>query len=521
MTGTPGSWRVLAILAMGLAIVVGLVLVLVIPIVLLALLCVAFAVITLLIVPASRRPPLPPLSDREIAALGPLPTATVVIAGRDEAAVIPHLLADLGSQDHCDQDGRARFEVIVVDDRSIDGTGIIARDAAVAAGIGDVTRLVRRGPPHDAPTGPRPDAPTWPRSVASTGPRPEAPTGPHPEAQTGVPPRPGTGSFAVSHARATAFLPELPDLPLADGKGAALSATGPDDYRGEFVVVLDADARIAPDYLRRAASYFARGAGAMTARRRTLRHRPAGWFWAQLEAAQADEQDADGEIQRGRWASGGCSEFRGNGIMVRTELLAAAGGWHEHALCEDLDLSSRIAVLGERVGWALDVAAWEEPVLDLGALRRQRLRWGMGIIRRELELTLPVLRSPRLSLRAKADYLAYSAQTVLPVSLLAALVGGAVAGTWPSLLLLFATYLGPGAVLAGDSLRWEGLSGAHSLPERLARSMRLLVFSGLWIPVFTASWPLVAFGRGPVRYSKTEHSGAPAGFRPGSHDGVR
>jgi 1,2-diacylglycerol 3-beta-glucosyltransferase len=461
MNGTPFTWRLVALAILAGSVALGLALVLVVPILLLAGLCIVFAAITLSLAPASRRPPLAPLSDAEIARMGPLPAATVLVAGRDEAAVIAHLLADLGAQDHRDPDGTPRFEVLVIDDRSTDGTGQVAAEAASLAGIGGITRVIRRGAP------------------------------------------PGQGP-----------LPGVP--PLFDGKGAALSATAPAEYRGSFVAVLDADARIGPDYLRRAASYFARGAAGMTARRRTLRHRPPGWARRQLEAAQADEQDADGEIQRGRWSSGGCSEFRGNGILVRRDLLAAVGGWHPHALCEDLDLSTRLAILGARVGWALDVVAWEEPVLDLGGLRRQRCRWGMGIIRRELELTLPLLASRRLPPWAKLDYLAYSAQTVLPVSLGAAFVAGVLTGAWPALLLLFGTYLAPGATLAADALRWEGLRGLGAVPERVLRAARLLAFSALWIPVFAAAWPLVAFGGGALRYEKTAHMGAPAGFRPGT-----
>jgi hypothetical protein len=82
-----------------------------------------------------------------------------------------------------------------------------------------------------------------------------------------------------------------------------------------------------------------------------------------------------------------------NWRLVRRALLSAAGGWHEDALCEDLELSSQLAILGQRVGWAADVVAWEEPVLDLGALRRQRCAGGDRIIRRELELTTPCSRA--------------------------------------------------------------------------------------------------------------------------------
>jgi hypothetical protein len=40
------------------------------------------------------------------------------------------------------------------------------------------------------------------------------------------------------------------------------------------------------------------------------------------------------------------------------------------------------------------------------------------------------------------------------------------------------------------------------------------LFSAHWLPAFVVGWSRVALGRGPVRYSKMEHRGAPAGWRP-------
>lgn len=57
----------------------------------------------------------------------PLPGITVVIPVRNEAANLPHLLADLSRQDYSD------FEVIVADDSSTDATAALARAYAKTA----------------------------------------------------------------------------------------------------------------------------------------------------------------------------------------------------------------------------------------------------------------------------------------------------------------------------------------------------------------------------------------------------
>ena len=388
---------------------------------------------------ASRRPPIPPGGS---GGTGSAPaTFTVIVAARDEAAVLPGLIADLGAQDHRSAEGRPYFELIVVDDRSTDGTPQAALRAAGAAGLGAVTRLIRR-----------------------------------------------SGA----------------DLP--DGKGAALTAVPQDAPHGDYIVVLDADARIGPAFLATLAAYAAAGAEAITVRRRILDPDA-----SELAGAQADEQTADGEIQRGRWALGGCSEFRGNGIVVRRDLLAAVGGWRAEALTEDLDLSSRIAAQrGLNVAWAIDAEIWEQPVGTWRELWRQRVRWAEGSIRRALEHGPAVIRSERLSPRARLDFAAYVGQLAAPPVVLGALAGALTTGRTRAAMSLIGAYAAVAAGLGFDALRWERRPDGSplSLSERLRRAVRLALFGTVWLAaVPTAMWRL-ATRQGAVVYDKMAHDGA-------------
>jgi hypothetical protein len=395
------------------------------------------------ILAASRRPPISPDPAPLDPAAPPL-TISVVVAGRDEANVLPQLVADVAAQDHRDRDGRPRFELVVVDDRSVDGTAEAVRAAATAHGIADVTTIIRRDGDH-----------------------------------------------------------------LPDGKGAALTAAQPDRCRGDVVLVLDADARIGPGFLSLLAAYVAAGADAVTARRRIL-HADASW----LAGAQADEQTADGELQRGRWASGGCSEFRGNGIAIRRSLLAAAGGWRASALTEDIDLSSRIAAgHGTTVAWALDLEAWEEPVRTWRGLWRQRLRWSEGAIRRLIEHGPAVVASRRLSVRARLDFAAYAGQLLAPPVILGAAAGAILSGNTGAAVALVLTYLAAGGALAFDALRWESSPAGDPLPflERLGRAVRAALFGSIWLAAVPGALWRLGTRRGRVQYDKMAHVGVDLG----------
>lgn len=386
---------------------------------------------------ASRRPPITP---RPLSGAGAPPTFTIIIAARDEAAVLPQVIADLGAQDHRSAEGRPFFELVVVDDRSTDGTPQAALRASAAAGLGGVTRLIRRAGP---------------------------------------------------------------DLP--DGKGAALTAISAEICHGDYILVLDADARVGPNFLSTLAGYAAAGAEAITGRRRII-----GADRSHLAGAQADEQTVDGEIQRGRWALGGCSEFRGNGIVVRRDLLATVGGWRAEALTEDLDLSSRIAAqTGGTVAWAIEAEVWEEPVGTWSELWRQRVRWAEGAVRRALEHGPAVIRSERLSPGAKLDFAGYVAQLGAPPLMIGALAGALATGRNRAALALLTAYGSAATGLAFDALRWETrLDGwPLSISERLGRSLRLALFGVVWLAAVPAALLRVGARQGPVIYDKMAHHG--------------
>jgi 1,2-diacylglycerol 3-beta-glucosyltransferase len=397
-----------------------------------------FAIWAVIVAASSRAPRLDPAATGPPSLAQdspPLPPVDVVIPARDEASAMPQLLRDLGAQDHRDLDGRPRFTVIIVDDRSTDGTAMVAAAAADRAGLGRYFHIVSR------PPGARPD-----------------------------------------------------------GKGAALAAVPRSLLGGAAIVVLDADARIAPDFLRRAAAWVAGGTPAITARRR-VRHGEAG----HLAAAQAAEQTMDGLQLRGRAAFGGFGELRGNGMVLTPAVLYSAGGWPAGSLTEDLELSMRLAAQGVPVAWGSDLVAWEAPTATIAALCRQRLRWAEGSVRRFFLLLLVVLASEDLPTAAKIDLVGSAAQLVLPQFLAGVALGGIRQRDLTVPVVLGGVYVGVATGLTWVALGQEARFDGRVMPARarLARSALGGSIGTLWLIAVPLAQARIVIQKGPTTFAKT------------------
>lgn len=315
----------------------------------------------------------------------------------------------------------------------------------------------------------------------------------------------GTAKVAAAAARRAGLGPwfhivSRPPGARPDGKGAALSAVPRSLLGGEAVVVLDADARIAPDFLNRSAAWVAMGTPVVTARRR-VRHAEAGW----LAAAQATEQTLDGLQLRARAVLGGYGELRGNGMVVSRTALDRAGGWPAGSLTEDLELSMRLAARGVPIVWAADLVASEAPTATVAALGRQRLRWAEGSIRRLFLLMPAVLRSTNLPPAAKVDLAGSAAQLILPQFLVGAALGGIRRRSLALPLSLGGMYVGVAIGLCWVGLGDEAVFDDRPMPRR-ARLVRSLIggsFGTLWLVMVPVALARVATCPGPTTFEKT------------------
>ena len=181
--------------------------------------------------------------------------------------------------------------------------------------------------------------------------------------------------------------------------------------KGEAILVFDADATVEPDFLKKLVPILEpTDVGAVQARK-IIRNKDVNI----LTRCQNNEYTMDTQLQVGRDAIKGAVELRGNGELIKREALEDIGGWNNETITDDLDMSTRLHIKGWDIRFCPDACVYEEGIVYLFPLFRQRRRWLEGTIRRYLEYSWQAMWSKKMSLRAQFDMAMYITEFIMPM----------------------------------------------------------------------------------------------------------
>ena len=285
------------------------------------------------------------------------------------------------------------------------------------------------------------------------------------------------------------------------GKSGALNAALA-QTQGEWLLILDADAQLAEDQLERLIPFASGGGWSAVQMRKAVNNAEDNW----LTRVQAMEMAFDSQIQQGRLAGGGVAELRGNGQLLRRDLLEACGGFNEETVTDDLDLSFRLLLHEARIGILWNPPVQEEAVETLQALWKQRQRWAEGGLQRFLDYW-PGLLSSRLTLAQRRDLVSFFLlQYALPVVSWSDLITSVLSRTSPAYWPLSIVAFGVSGVAY-----WRGCRRASDGPDLpqpdLFNLLLGIAYLSHWFVVIP--WVTLRMALRPKRlvWAKTSHRG--------------
>jgi 1,2-diacylglycerol 3-beta-glucosyltransferase len=282
------------------------------------------------------------------------------------------------------------------------------------------------------------------------------------------------------------------------GKSGALNAVFP-LTRGDIVLICDGDAQVPANFLQQTIPLFQeRKIGAVQVRK-TISNRDAN-VWTRC---QQMEMSCDSFLQTHRIATGGMAELRGNGMLVRREVLEQCNGWNEDTVTDDLDLTFKLYLLGTEIVFVTDTPIQEEGVTTGKNLWHQRCRWAEGGYQRYLDygsqfFSLGWTQGIDLALFFLLEFL-------LPIALIPDLLWTLFYDhhpvIWPLQLLL-------GVILTVAFIvglyQFQGLRGGALLWATIQGSLYMLH----WIPVMIVTTLRLCVHPQTLNWLKTERQGA-------------
>lgn len=278
--------------------------------------------------------------------------------------------------------------------------------------------------------------------------------------------------------------------------------------KGEAILVFDADARIKPDFIKNLLPKLdPEDVGAVQARK-VISNRNDNF----LTRCQDNEMALDTHFQIGRDAVKGAVELRGNGELIKRKALEDIGGWNNYTITDDLDMSTRMQIKGWDIRFCPEVSVYEEGVMEIVPLIRQRRRWIEGSIRRYLENFWAVLFSKDMSLRVSLDMTAYICEFILPFWFFSEIgfqifryikydENQVLSSLALSVLIFFFFWTG----LLYSLRKYNHLKPMENLRQSFETCVYLLV---LWFPIVTFIVFKIIFTKKTMDWGKTQHGTA-------------
>ena len=214
-------------------------------------------------------------------------------------------------------------------------------------------------------------------------------------------------NLEAKHEQVRALIREKDAFP---GKSAVLNDALKMAH-GEAILVFDADATVEPDFLNKLVPNLEPADVGAVQARKIIRNKDVNF----LTRCQNNEYTFDTYLQVSRDAIKGAVELRGNGELIKRQALEDIDGWNNYTITDDLDMSTRLHIKGWDVRFCPDACVYEEGIVYVFPLFRQRRRWLEGTIRRYLEYFGAAMKSKKMSLRARLDMAVYITQFIMPL----------------------------------------------------------------------------------------------------------
>lgn len=281
--------------------------------------------------------------------------------------------------------------------------------------------------------------------------------------------------------------------------------------KGDAILVFDADATVEPDFLNKLIPHLEPADVGAVQARKIIRNKDVNL----LTRCQNNEYTMDTHMQVGRDAVKGAVELRGNGELIKREAIIDIGGWNNYTITDDLDMSTRLHIKGWDVRYCSDACVYEEGIVFLFPLFRQRRRWLEGTIRRYLEYFWAAMTSKKMSLRAQLDMAVYITEFIMPLWFMMEVIFRVIKlfadkvdpyslhnVLWSSLIVGSVVWLGFFLLIRYSLRRYDNVPRLKAMSESFITT---IYFFMLWFPMELFIFGKILFCKKDMNWGKTAH----------------